>query len=151
MDRMPYLKLITDYFTVYFKLLGNRRYDPEWIESFIEIKTSNMSFNSDAPLWYYYEPKDFLSNLDAFLRGDEVKESLSLMDNPWLEVEFNRDNSEMIFRNYFDASLTDHLTLYFKRDQVICLDEYIKLYLGLIEKRAPRIQQLYADGVLQGD
>ena len=51
MDRMPYLKLITDYFTVYFKLLGNRRYDPEWIESFIEIKTSNMSFNSDAPLW----------------------------------------------------------------------------------------------------
>lgn len=150
MVQMPYLKLAANYFTVYFKLAGNNT-DPEWIDSTIEIKAENASYVNSGALWYYQEPEILLSDLDDFIMGREIKEPLALMDSPWWRFEFDRDNDEMRLKYFFGTSLTDHLTLYFERQQLMYLDCYLKLFLGQLSKEAPEIQRMYAEGVLQGD
>lgn len=150
MAQMPYLKLATNYFTVYFKLLSNNT-DPEWIDSNIEIKAENASYVTSGALWYYQEPEILLSDLDDFIKGRTVEEPLALMDSPWWKFEFDRDNDEMRLKYYFDTSLKNHLTLYFEREQIMHLDCYLKFFLGQLSKEAPEIQRMYDEGVLQGD
>ncbi|MHC6247481.1 hypothetical protein ACYSJL_06200 [Lactobacillus delbrueckii] len=147
---MPYLKLQSNDFTIYF-CLDKRNTNSEWIDSSIEVIHNESRVSSVKPLWYNDEPETLLSEVEAFLQGRARDEQFSLIDDPTVEISFDHEDQLLILRLYYSFDLADHLTIYLEHDQATYLREYPKLLLHKTEKSSQAVQELFDAGILQGD
>ncbi|MBT9094326.1 hypothetical protein ACXO82_08540, partial [Lactobacillus delbrueckii subsp. bulgaricus] len=103
---MPYLKLQSNEFTIYF-CLDKRNTNSEWIDSSIEVIHNESQVFSVKPLWYNDEPETLLSEVEAFLQGRTRYEQFSLIDDPTVEISFDHEDQLLILRLYYSFDLAD--------------------------------------------
>lgn len=147
---MPYLKLQSNDFTIYF-CLDKCNANLEWIDSSIEVIHNESQVFSVKPLWYNDEPETLLSEVEAFLQGITRYEQFSLIDDPTVEISFDHEDQVLTLRLFYSFDLADHLTIYLEHDQATYLREYLKLLLHETEKGSQAVQELFDAGILQGD
>lgn len=147
---MPYLKLQSNDFTLYF-CLDERNTNSERIDSSIEVTHNESQVFSVKQLWYNDEPETLLSEVEAFLQGRTRYEQFSLIDDPTVEISFDHEDQVLTLRLYYSFDLADHLTIYLEHDQATYLREYLKLLIHKTEKSSKTVQKLFDAGILQGD
>lgn len=145
----PFLKLQSSDCTVYLKISRLRK-DEEWIDFSIELRSEELLVSSRKTLLYYSEPNILLSIVDSFLDEHNSNE-YELIDDPTVEFVFDSSKLKMILRLYRGYGLEDHEAYYMDMDQVKYLDKYLKLYNNKLDKSSKDIQELYNQGILQGD
>lgn len=145
----PFLKLQSSDCTIYLKISRLRK-DEEQIDFSIELGSEELLVSSRKTLLYYSEPNILLSIVDSFL-DEHNSDEYELIDDPTVEFVFDSSKLKMILRLYRGYSLEDHEAYYMDMDQVKYLDKYLKLYNNKLDKSSKDIQELYNQGILQGD